>query len=50
MSSLIVGMAPGGWITVWFATSDFDKFENIEVAKAQLSRIKRLNYKRKFQI
>ncbi|HAY3550864.1 DUF2931 family protein [Elizabethkingia meningoseptica] len=29
---LVVGMAPGGWIRVWFTTID----EKIEVAKAQL--------------
>lgn len=29
---LVVGMAPGGWIRVWFKTID----EQVEVAKAQL--------------
>lgn len=39
MSSIIVGMAPGGWVRVWYTTSDFDKFENIEVAKTRLKGI-----------
>src|SRR5690606_2716182 len=37
-AKLVVGMAPGGWIRVWFQTLDkkFDKYISIEVAKAQL--------------
>jgi hypothetical protein len=36
--NLVVGMAPGGWIRVWFHTLDekTNDLVNIEVAKAQL--------------
>ncbi|MCW3160529.1 DUF2931 family protein, partial [Chryseobacterium oryctis] len=37
-AELVVGMAPGGWIRVWFQTIDrkIDRFISIEVAKAKL--------------
>lgn len=39
---LVVGMAPGGWIRVWFQTLDRkkDEYVSIEVAKAQLKGFK----------
>lgn len=38
LGNLVVGMAPGGWIRVWFQTIDekANDLVNIEVAKAQL--------------
>jgi hypothetical protein len=38
LGHLVVGMAPGGWIRVWFQALDkkADEYVNIEVAKAQL--------------
>lgn len=38
LGHLVVGMAPGGWIRVWFQTIDTkaDDLVNIEVAKGQL--------------
>lgn len=38
LGHLVIGMAPGGWIRVWFQTIDHkaDDLVNIEVAKAKL--------------
>ncbi|MCD1115270.1 DUF2931 family protein [Chryseobacterium turcicum] len=38
LGHLVIGMAPGGWIRVWFQTIDHktDNLVNIEVAKAKL--------------